>query len=62
MPIEGHDHSAQTVDEQITLQYGQRAHWFVGDTTQSQRDERNNYERVENDRAKNRAGRTREAA
>ena len=57
-----HDDAAETIDEEVALEDGQRAHRFVGDAAQRQRNQRDDDERVENDGAKDRAGRTVQSA
>ncbi len=51
------DDAAEAVDEQVALQNRERAHRFVGNAAQRQRNQRDDDERVENDRAENGAGR-----
>ena len=50
------DETAEAVDEQVALQDGERAHRFVSDAAQRQRNQRDDDERVENDGAQDRAG------
>ena len=50
------DETAEAVDEQVALQDRERAHRFVSDATQRQRNKRDDDERVENDGAQDRAG------
>ena len=52
------DDAAEAVDEQVALKNGQRAHRFVSDAAQRQRNQRDDNERVENDGAQNGAGRS----
>src|SRR4030095_2392237 len=57
-PDERNDYAAEAVDKEVALQNRQRAHWFVSNTAQRQRDESNNDERVEDNGAQNCARRT----
>ena len=56
-PDEWNDDAAETVDEQIALEDGERAHRFVSDAAQRQRNQRDDDKRVENDGAQDRARR-----
>ena len=50
------DETAEAVDQQVALQNRERAHRFVSDAAQRQRNQRDDDERVENDGAEDRAG------
>jgi len=56
-PDKRHDETAETVDEQVALQDGERAHRFVSDAAQRQRNQRDDDEGIENDGAQDGAGR-----
>src|SRR2546428_10477886 len=52
------DNAADTVDEQVALQRGERADGSIFHAAQRQGNERNNDERIEDHGAEDRAGRT----
>src|SRR5262249_35123278 len=52
------DETAEAIDQQVALQNGERAHWLVSNAAQRQRDQRDDDQRVKNDGAENRTGRT----
>src|ERR1700694_1684682 len=47
---EGHGDPAQAIDQEIAAQDGGRSHRAIGNATQSKRDERDDDQRVEDDR------------
>ena len=53
---ERNDDAAEAVDQQVALQNGERAHRFVSDAAQRQRNQCDDNERVKNDGAEDRAG------
>ena len=56
-PNEWNNDAAETVDEQVALEDGERAHRFVSDAAQRQRNQRDDDKRVENHGAQDRARR-----